>query len=219
MMRIRALGAIGIIAGLTIVSGTMHGRLSDRWGLPAVIMVVARKLEEIPHEFGNWRLESSHEIDEVALRILKCAGYVHRQYVNQETGQSVRVSVICGPPGPTSVHTPDICYDSQGHTLTEGPEKVTIQDVDGSNQEFWTLMLEANNVDRSSIRVYYAWSAGGVWMAPKNPRISLSNHEYLFKLQLAAPLVGGWDLGTSEPCLAFLRDFVPAAKRYMTLQD
>ena len=45
-------------------------------------------------------------IGEGAERELECAGYANRRYISNVSGQTVAVTIIVGPPGPTAVHTP-----------------------------------------------------------------------------------------------------------------
>jgi hypothetical protein len=215
MTRISLALSIVLLTGLTLVSGGMHGWMSHRWGLPPATRIAAEKLVEFPDRFGSWQLQSAEEMTEETANTLECAGYFVRAYANQDTGESVRVAVLLGPAGPIAVHTPEICYSSRAYAIREERQRVTIQNSDGSDEEFWALTFRSNDLDASLLRVCYAWSTGGPWSAPEDARFTFAGSPYLYKIQLASELAPGTDLQTSDPCERFLQDFVPVAKRYL----
>ncbi len=205
------------ITGMTIASGAIHGRMKSSYDA-AEAADIASLLEGIPDQMGDWQLISSNELGDYVVDVLECAGYVLRTYEDEERGQAVTMSVICGPPGPTSVHTAEICYDSRGKTIQQERRRVHLETTTGLDEEFWTLTFKSNDIDANLTRVYYAWSAGDRWQAPKQPRISLAKYNYLYKIQLAAVVPAGTDLVAHDPCRDFLRDFVPALSKYLRSQ-
>ena len=217
MTRFTLVFGIVLVMGLTLVSGVIHGWMSNRWGASEEVLAAASKLEEFPERFGNWQSQSSQEMSENTLTTLECAGYFVRAYANQETGETVKVAVIVGPSGPTAVHTPEICYSSRAYTIREDPQPVTVQNSEDSDEEFWRLTFQSNDLDGDLLRVYYAWSSGGPWSAAENPRLAYAGYPYLYKIQLAANLPPGVNPEASDPCVGFLRDFVPVAKRYLVV--
>jgi len=207
---------IGLVAASTLLSGAIHGWMSDRWGPPRNALAAAEKLQDIPDRFGNWELQSSDELAESVLTMLECIGYTFRTYVNQETGETVRVGVLLGPSGAMSVHTPEICFSSRDYTVFEERRRVAIENAGG---EFWALTFRANNLDADMLRVYYGWSTGEGWSAPEEPRFTYAGSPFLYKIQLAGSLPRGADPETGDPCRAFLNDFVPVAERYLVKAD
>ena len=205
------LGVILVVV-LTVLSGVIQGRMSNRWGPTRDVLAAAEKLNEIPGQFGNWRLTSSDEIIPSTLRMLECTGYILRTYEDQETGATVRVSLLLGPSGPMSVHTPEICYSSRDYTIHQERHQVPIE-IDGSSESFWALTFRANNLDADMLRVYYAWNAGDHWSAPDDPRFTFADRPFLYKIQLAGSYPAGADLEAIDPCREFLKDFVPLARR------
>jgi len=207
------LGIILVLV-LTSLSGVIQGRMSNRWGPPRDVLAVAEKLNDIPGQFGSWQLESSDEIAQPILTMLECTGYIFRTYVNQETGETVRVSVFSGPSGPMSVHTPEICYSSRDYTTHEERRLVPIE-IEGSNEDFWALTLRSNSIDADMLRVYYSWNTGDHWSAPEDSRFKFASSPFLYKIQLASYLPPRADVETDDPCRRFLQDFVPVAQRYL----
>lgn len=198
--------------GLTIVSGAVFGKMSNRWGPSKYSLAAAEKLESLPEDFGAWKLQSSEEMTETTVAMLECSGYISRVYVNQESGEVVNVAVILGPAGPIAVHTPEVCYSSRAHKALGQRKSITIGD---SDDKFWALTFEKNDLSASLIRVYYGWTRGNQWVAAKDPRFAFATSPYLYKIQLASYLPAGTDLEGNDPCENFLADFVPLLRDYL----
>jgi hypothetical protein len=204
-----------LVAVLTIVSGMVQGRMSNRWGPTQDMQIAAKQLEKLPAQFGNWRLLTSQEMSEDAINQLECAGYVNRTYTNRQTGETVNMALIIGPAGPTAVHTPEICYSSRAHKQIAPRECVTLLDRSNQEDNFWSLTFRSTGVNADTLQVYYAWSTGDHWLAAGNPRFSLAGQPYLYKIQLASRAALFADLKTNDPCKNFLQDFLPVAKQYL----
>lgn len=222
--------SIVLAIGLTLVSGLIHGRMSNRWGPSQDLLAVGRKLEDFKQDGGsenlrkNWTLESSQKLSDDVVKVLQCVGHCAQTYKNQGTGQSVTVTLLVGPPGPLLVHPPEVCYGGAGYKQVKERRRLTVQDSEGSEHQFWTVVLQASDVTKGPLQVNYAWSTGGRWLAPaggrrwavwRHPRVTLSRYPYLYKIQVASPVSSDTDTDTENPCRAFLRDFVPVVKRYL----
>jgi hypothetical protein len=201
---------VALIVGLTILSGYLQGKMSRRWGESVDILAMGRALESFPEQIGPWQLESSDKLEEPVEKVLECAGYLVRGYRNPETGETLNLALLLGPSGPMSVHSPDVCYSAQAYDRIDEPHQVTIAGKNGENGEFWAQTFEAKDVNGELLRVYYAWRAGGRWTAAKGARLSLAKHSYLYKVQVAAPIL---DAGSeSDPAGRFLQDFLAVAQ-------
>lgn len=208
--------AVLLAVGLTILSGVIHGRMSNRWGLSVDALAAAGRLKEIPHEFGDWRLQSSEDLDKVSQEMLQPAGYFVRKYENQQTGDVVGVTLLLGPPGSISVHTPEVCFGSRNYESRGERQKVAIRGPAGSDDEFWSLDYKLTGLRGGQLRVYYAWSSGDRWLALQDARFWSAGLPYLYKIQLSSLLPpGATDSPSDDPCRRFLQDFVPAAKKYL----
>jgi hypothetical protein len=210
--------AIGIVTVLTVVSGLVHGRLSDRWR-PNKMFEAGAKLQSIPTEFGHWRLKSSEPMSESSRKMLECTGDVTRTYMNDESGEIVQVFVIVGPWGPISVHTPDVCFSSRAFKRVEKAKRVTIADSTGTQSDFWAETFVRNDIQAGKIRAYWAWSGGGPWAAPDKLRSTFAGSPHLYKIQLTAYLPPVLDRQAEDPVYRFLKDFVPAAAGCLIAAD
>ena len=116
---------------------------------------------------------------------------------------------MLGPPGPISVHTPEVCYSSRDYDIKEERKRVKIFGTEDKPDEFWGLTMRNKDVNADILRVYFGWANAGHWTAPKEPRITYGGQSKLFKMQLAATLPPDVDLEKNDVCLKFLQAVVP----------
>jgi hypothetical protein len=83
------------------------------------------------------------------------------------------------------VHTPEVCYSSREYTQDGDRRRVAVKDLADKEHTLWHLPLKANNIDATSLRVFYGWSTGTEWGAPEYPRFIFGNLPHLYKLQVA----------------------------------
>lgn len=204
---------LGCLAALSLVSGLAQGRLTHRWGPPADMRAAARRFEQIPTEFGQWRLRRTRPIPAPVVAALQCAGYVNGVWEHRRTGAVVRAFVLLGPAGPTAVHTPEVCYSSRDYQTAEPPARISLTAADGTRHEFWAMTLRGPDVHADLLRVCYAWSDGGAWEAPSHPRFRYGGAPMLYKIQLAAHRPPGIAPERRDACRDFLQAFVPALER------
>jgi hypothetical protein len=210
-----ALGFL-ILLIVTLTAGWLHGSLSNRWG-PRPDAKVAADLfrRELAPEVGNWRMRKESVFEPEVLRILQCPAYISRVYEHQQTGDVVTVMVIVGPPGPVSVHTPEVCYPSQDYTLGGKRRLVPIKDTQGTNHAFWEVALKGNSLVGEELHVMYGWSRGDIWEAHQHPRFGYGGLTHLYKLQLAVP-ANQQPKGTDfDPSQDFLVNFLPQLKPFL----
>jgi hypothetical protein len=126
-----------------------------------------------------------------------------RRYVSASGGQSAVVTLISGIPGSVSTHTPDVCYVGSGYRTLRGPRKETAELPGGPAVTYYTADFEKKTATRAErVRVRWAWSTDGAWIAPDNPRWQFARQlnavPVLYKLYLATPLPDGEDDGVPE---------------------
>ncbi len=201
--RRRHLGLIVLLLAITLVTGAVHGRLTQRWGPVPDLLAAARHLESFPQQFGDWQLLKMEPIDESTIQMLSCAGYVNRQYVNRKTGQTVSVAIMLGPSGPISVHTPEVCYSSRAYSIKDPRKPISISDSEGQSHTFWNLSFRTNTPSTEQLRVYYAWYGKRGWEASTSPRFEFAGRALLFKLQIAS-LGPAVPRDQQDPCAEFL---------------
>jgi len=170
----------------TAGSGWLHGRLVNRWGNDKMLETAATKLDQpLPERLGPWRLIQTPAIEAGALEILQSAAHLQAVYGNDQTGESVTIQVVAGPSGPTSAHTPEICYAGHEYAMAGERKRIKVIDQDGREHSFWQLHALAQHIRRPDLQVLYAWSNGGAWDATNGPGIAFGGLPVLYKIQLA----------------------------------
>jgi hypothetical protein len=197
-----------------VASGVIHGLLTDRWQTAAEPAAEAGRLELVPFVLGDW---VGQDIETDRLQVGPVAGYLHRRYLNRQTGIGVTVFFVCGRPGPVCIHTPDICYTASGHEIVSQDRLSLPADVDEG--EFRTAKLrKSNSTQEQQLRIFWAWSDGRAWSVPESPRLSFARCSVLFKLYLlreeSSPTRPGaqpdnTETLTNDPCLDLMRLLIP----------
>ena len=101
-----------------IFGGVVHGLWTDRWVVSKEPGAAAANLIRLPMTIGDWEGQAINvKSSRSGQRQL---GGIMRRYTNRLDGTTVSILLVCGRPGPVSVHTPDVCYDGAGYDLAAG---------------------------------------------------------------------------------------------------
>jgi hypothetical protein len=122
----------------------------------------------------------------------------------------VDLSLLIGPAGTVSVHSPEICFPSKNFELLGKRVRITIRDDAGIDHQFWRVEFRSQDLEERLSRVYYGWSIGGTWSAPDDPRFEFAGQPYLYKLQLHVKISP--DSEKADAGLSFLSNFLPEAR-------
>lgn len=204
----RLLPALAVLTAtaLTLASGIIHGRASNRWGRPDASTDAAERLDRLPDNFGKWIGQPHKQMHGDTYDVLREPEYILREFVHQQTGEVVQAAIILGAAGPISVHDPEICYSSRDRVIREK------WPVDIGEHGFSTVTFQSTRLDKTFTRVYYAWTVDGKWSRGDDswlgPRWAFAGSPYLYKLQLACEVPPGADLPKSDACLRFLQEFL-----------
>lgn len=213
MMRSLSLAAALLLLAL---SGVVHGLWTGRWGPSPDLAGAAARCQQVPQTLGDWEGRPL-EINQTQLEVAEVVGHVARQYVNKHTGQRVSLILICGRPGPISVHTPDVCYAGAGYAPVGDMERAGVPAVaDGPASEFLTLRFKKPGVAAEPLRIFWAWSDRGPWRAPENPRLSFARAPVLYKLYVVRALGSPDEPLDGDPCQDFLRVLVPELQKCLS---
>jgi hypothetical protein len=199
-----------LLLGIAAVAGSAYdsGRQSGRWQKLDDLSTVADRVKNVPSEVGEWRSEP-REMDSHQLEVGGVVGHVSRLYINRKTGERVQILLICGRPGPISVHEPDVCYASAGYVQNKDLEKIAV-----GSDEFKAGTFTKGPPQADSLRILWGWSTDGQWKAPDNPRRAFGRGtNALFKLYVIRQV--GLDEGsaTKDPSTSFLDVMLPELKR------
>jgi hypothetical protein len=213
---IKGFGQVGLLivaAVITCAAGIHQGQLTNRWGLPQGVEGAAKLMSAMPVDIGSWHLAEPETLPAESQKILQCSSYVGGRYTHRETGEAVLVTTLLGPPGPMSVHRPEICFSAIDFPVETERRRVVVSS-DGVEHSAWMVQFrDVRDPKGGLIRVYYTWSNGEVWTAADEPRISFGSEPFLFKAQIVVQLPEANAPQTSDPGQAFLSDFIPVFKK------
>lgn len=176
--------AFCLIVVATLASGAAAGFFGNRWGQPADLAAAGKRIDELPGKLGDWESQSAEPVAKSVAQMLECAGSTVRTYQNRETGAMIRMLLIVGPPGPTAVHTPDVCYASGNYQMEDNPHAIDVRAKNRPAGSFWTVSFRARSLRGENLRVFYSWNDGRGWKASRHPRIEYAGSSLLYKLQV-----------------------------------
>jgi hypothetical protein len=214
MKRYSVLLALGVATLLTVLSGFVQGRLSNRWGISERAKQAGAKLNDIPSEIGKWKRVSSASLPDYAQRELEATGSMSCVYRNTESGERISVTLLVGPPGKIAAHTPDVCLDTQGHPSMGKAERIGIEEpgYKGADQELWAETFKGKGIGEANERFYWGWSNGGPWSAP-NSRWQFVGSPHLYKIQLSRSVDSIQNTKADKVVRDFLSEFLPVLRR------
>ena len=190
-----------------IACGIVHGFWTDRWAAPVETTQAAERLNDIPLELGDW----DGEILEVKPNEAgaSVAGCIKRRYVHRKTGTTVSLLLVCGRPGPVSIHTPEACYGARGFSVG-----VKNRYEAGEGDRLWkTDAVRDTTTEETRLRQNWGWSDGSAWTAADEARVQFARRPVLHKLYVVRELSGLNESNRNEPCEEFLTHLLPALRK------
>jgi Protein of unknown function (DUF3485) len=196
-------------------SGLLQGLMANRWGASADLAAAAARCDEVGTTLGDWEAQDV-PVDSRQLAVAEVVGHLSRKYTNRVTGQTVTILLLCGRPGPMSVHTPDICYRGSGYTMVGKQENRRCEQNPTVAAEFCTARFSKQEVVPQPLRIFWAWNDGGPWTAPDNPRWTFAASGYLYKLYVIHGLSSINEPLDVDPCLDFFKVLLPELQRCLS---
>jgi hypothetical protein len=188
----------------------VYGLQTDRWRTSPELESALDRLAAVPRDIGDWKgTDVPYEADDFARAGIQGAAF--RTYRNTRTGVTVSVLIVCGRGGPISVHTPDVCYAAAGYRAAGSPEKKAVPaGPAGEDISFWALQFaKPDAVVPTRLEIYWAWSTGGPFEAPDNPRFAYARAPALYKLYVVREFAPTSRAAKDNACAQFLRRALP----------
>jgi len=174
-----------VCLGLVGVGAVAHGAITRRWGSLGTATVSSDSLHAHAVELGDYQSE------EIAndLPVKEKSIATSRRYFSPSRGVNAAISVITGPPGAVSTHTPDVCYPSSGFKTVRAPKRERIDLPGGGSAEYFVAEFEKKTATRTErVRVRWSWSTDGTWVAPDRARMEFLGFAELVKLYIVTPV-------------------------------
>ncbi|HVS37520.1 MAG TPA: exosortase-associated EpsI family protein [Gemmataceae bacterium] len=207
--------ALTFTAGLAVViaSGLAYGAWTQRWRKSASLEARAAKLHELPEEFGPWRGQAA-DLDPDALAMAGAEGWWVRRFTDERSGATLLAIILCGRPGPLSVHKPESCYGAAGYELQGPASKYTPSGV--KSAEVWTGKFKESQTGGRELRIFWSWYGDAGWRAADNPRWDFARLPALYKLYVVRETGGRAGRLDDDPAADFLRRLLPEATRVLS---
>src|SRR5437763_898500 len=197
--------AILLCFALLGAGALVHGATTHRWSALAPEAGRSDRLHGHVVRLGDYQAEDIP--NDLPLKEHSIA--TSRRYISAARNQLVMVTVISGPAGAVSTHTPDVCYPASGYKTVREPKREAIDLPDGGKAGYYVAEFErktATVTERYWVR--WAWSADGTWSAPDRPRFEYLRVPELFKLYVVTPVADPDGVAEDSPAV---RQFVAAA--------
>jgi hypothetical protein len=200
-------------AGLAVVAivlcGTVHGFVSGRWEVSHGAHEAGARLANVALDLGDWKGE---ELPLHSTSTEPMTGELYRRYVNRASGKAVRVYLVCGRPGPVSVHTPDSCYAASGYKV-KVLGKLSARAGDAAVEFEAADLLKQRATEQDHLRIFWSWNATGSWIVPGDTRLTFARYPYLYKVYLMRDLSRSGEPLDGDPCTELMRQLGPELQR------
>ena len=175
------------VLALVVCGALVHGAVTQRWSVFEPNAALTAKLHALEVRFEDW--QPSEVPTEMPLNERSTA--TSRRYTSP-VGRAAVVSFISGIPGSVASHTPDVCYPGSGYKTLRGTRKETFTLPDGRDCTIYVADFEKKTQTKlDRVRVRWAWTTDGVWIAPDNPRWQFASQlrvPMIYKVYVATPL-------------------------------
>jgi hypothetical protein len=159
---------------------------------------------------GDWDGEAL-ALDPHHQAIGEIRGYLLRRYVHRSRKTVLSVLLVCGKPGPISVHTPDVCYPGAGFAQVAPPERRTVESSASPPAEFWTATFRQRDAVRPTrLCIFWSWNDKAGWQAVDYPRLTFARAPALYKLYVIQETTGADPAEDTQPINDFLPVLLPA---------
>ncbi len=176
----------GICTILVAAGAVVHGAATHRWSALAPAPGQAEKMHETVVRLGDYAPEDVPS----EIPIKEKSRVTCRRYFSPSTGVTAVISIITGPPGAVSTHTPDVCYPGSGYKTVSGPTRETIDLPGGGTVRYYVADFEkktATSAERHRVR--WGWApSGGTFDAPDQARFVFLRESELYKLYVVTAL-------------------------------
>jgi hypothetical protein len=175
------------VLALVVCGALVHGAVTQRWNVFDSKAELTARLHGLEVRFEDW--QSSEIPTEMPLNERSTA--TSWRYASA-SGRVAMISFISGIPGSVATHTPDVCYPGSGYKVLRGTRKEKIELPGGQTGEVYVADFEKKTQTKlDRVRVRWAWTTDGAWVAPDNPRWQFASQlraPVIYKVYVATPL-------------------------------
>ncbi|HVS36738.1 MAG TPA: exosortase-associated EpsI family protein [Gemmataceae bacterium] len=203
-----------VASSLVAAAAVFAGLRTDRWGAAPNLGAAAARLQQTPMKIGDWEGQPI-ELDARQLTVAEVTGHIARRYVHRRTGEETTVVVLCGRPGPISVHSPEVCYPGAGFNLVGDATTFSTGGDGRPAADFFHGRFVKPGAVPEALDVAWAWKANGPWTASDNPRVAFAQASVLYKIYIIHRLAHPDDKLPEDSSRDFLPVFLPELDKYV----
>ncbi len=186
------------VFALVVCGALVHGAVTQRWSPFVSNSDLTARLHAREVRLGDWvPTEVPTEMPEN-----ERSTATSRRYDSAANKRTAVVSFISGIPGSVATHTPDVCYPGSGYKTLRGPRREEFAPKNGRAGAAYVADFEKKTRTKfDRVRVRWAWTTDGTWVAPDNPRWQFAAQfrvATLYKVYVATPLPDGGEDGPAE---------------------
>lgn len=191
-----------VCALLLLAYGLVEGYWTDRWSISPELAQAPEKLRDIPLTIGPWVGEET-ELDPRQARQGRIQGSLLRRYTHSGNGEMLNLLIVCGRPGPITVHGPEVCLGASGYTLVRPEQQKSINSPGREDRDtFWVGRFQRSRAALTEVmEVTWSWNATGDWQAVRNPRLYFAPQRVLYKLYISRLVSSSDSPSTEEPVI------------------
>jgi hypothetical protein len=192
-----------------LASGAAAGFCAGRWGNSRTVQSAVARLDRVPLALGtHWDVQEDSPLSEREVAVAEVDGYLSRRYIHRRTGTIVSALLLCGRPGPISVHTPEVCYAGVGFEEIGSAKAYT--PPTNSHCQFQVRDFQKSNVANPILlRVFLSWGHKGEWSVPANPRLAFAGNPYLYKLYVVREMTKANEPVEQDLATELIKDLIP----------
>jgi hypothetical protein len=180
--------ALPLCGVLLVLGAVVHGATTHRWSSFRAGAERSEKLQAFVIENGDYQAEEIP--NDLPLKEKSVA--TSRRYFSPSRNQYAVLTMITGPAGSVTTHTPDICYPASGFKMLRPSKRETIDLPGNVKATYYVADFEkktATTVERQRVR--WMWSNDGTWKAPDRPRLAYLDLADVAKLYIVTPFQDG----------------------------
>jgi hypothetical protein len=213
-MKMKLLILTSLLAlGLT---GFLHGRISDRWSYSDTLQGAVDKLFQLPLSAGDYE-GTVLEVNTDRVVTKGSGAYVAALFVDRVRGETIRVTLVCGRPGPLSMHPPTSCFPAHGYKQPGAVTRAPVSVPGGSRSADFlkTEFVRDTGTGIEHVPIYWSYGLNGNWMVPENPRIFWARQPAVYKLYVFRQSVGADAPLAEDPLMSFLQSYLPTLEQVL----
>lgn len=200
-----------VLATLAIIglTGLVHGIWTHRWRTSRELEIASARVKELQLVLPGWN-GKARAIQEESLKQAEITGYTRQLFTDEKDGQKVSFLLMCGRPGPLSVHTPQYCYGGAGYEMLGDPSPYQLRLPNGRMAQFLTArFFKPRSPGSPPLRIFWSWNDGKGWKTPGAPRWTFRRAEALHKLYVIREMAHVREPLSQEKAVSFLREILP----------